>query len=73
MKNFNDFLLKMLDLVNNSSNDISIKLASQKGHVIDVLVSVDDDVVADTSLNVIDFSKEVGKAGKIIDVIREHC
>lgn len=70
---FNEFLLKILDLINNSSNNISITFTLQKGHIIDILVSVCDDVIVDTSMNTDCFSEENKKMAKIINAISEYC
>lgn len=71
--NFNEFLFKMLDLINKSSNDINISFTPQKGHIIDILVSVYDDVIVDTSINADCFSEESKKMAKIINAISEYC
>lgn len=70
---FNEFLFKMLDLINKSSNDINISFTPQKGHIIDIFVSVYDDVIVDTSINADCFSEESKKMTKIINAISEYC
>ena len=70
---FNEFLFKILDLINKSSRNINVVFTPQKGHIIDVLVSVDCDVIAETSINTNCFSNENKKMTKIINVISEYC
>lgn len=70
---FNEFLFKLLDLINKSSNNISITFTPQKEYTIDVLVSINDDVVVDTAIYTGNFSEENKKMIKIINVISEYC
>ena len=72
--NFNDFLSGMFDLMNKSNGNIDIKLTPQKGYIIDILVSVNDDVIIDTAIDIHSFPEtENGKLNKIIRAISEYC
>lgn len=67
---FNSFLNEVFDLLN-KTNNIKITLTPQKGGVIDILVSVQDDVIVDTSM-VYGFQEDT-KMVKIINAIKEYC
>ena len=69
---FNEFLLKVFDLLN-ETNNISIMLTPQKGGIIDILVSVQEDVIADTSIAYDFLEKDKVKMIKIINAIKEYC
>lgn len=71
---FRDFMFRVLDLMNKSNGNINVKLTPQKGYIIDILVSVYDDVIIDTSINIHSFPEtEEGKMNKIIRAISEYC
>ena len=71
---FNEFLFRVFDLLNKSNSNINITLTPQKGGIIDILVSIQEDVIIDTSMDIHSFPEEnKGKMTKIIDVINKYC
>lgn len=72
--NFNNFVTKVLELMDKTNSNIVIKFTPQKGYIIDILVSVDDDVIIDTSINTQPcLGTEENKMAKIIRAISEYC
>lgn len=71
---FNNFVSKILDLTNQANGNIKVTFSLQKGYIIDILVSVYDDVIVDTSIDIYSFPEaEKSKMAKIINAIGEYC
>lgn len=68
---FNQFLHELYNLIN-SHNGLKITFEVQKNNIIDILVSIYEDVILETSINT-SSDKEEDKMKKIIYAINEYC
>ena len=69
---FITFLNELYNLINKPNSDIKVIFDVKKDNNIDILVSVHDDVIIDTSINT-KSSSDKNKMKRIVYAINEYC